>query len=88
MTDYPIDAEGAYNKQSYYMCIYTVRCPYVTHLTVRGLTRGRMLIPSFALLDYRVTNQIYIYEPRKSSSANSEIKQCQLGNQAVPNEAL
>ena len=43
--------------------------------------------PSFALLDYRVTNQIYIYVTRKSSSVNSEIKQGKLGNQAVPNEA-
>ena len=59
-------------------------------ITVRGLTRGRMfrLFPSFALLDYRVINQIYIDVTRKSSSANWEIKQRQLGNQAVPNEAL
>ena len=62
------------------ICFYSM-------FTVRGLTRGRMLISEFCTA-YRVINQIYIYVTRKSSSANSEIKQHQLGNQVVPNEAL
>ena len=36
---------------------------------------------TFALLDYRVTNQIYLSLSRNTSSTK-------LGNQAVPNEAL
>ena len=40
--------------------------------------------PSFALLDYRVTNQIYIFVTRKSSSANSEIKQCLMRHYDLP----
>ena len=38
--------------------------------TFRGQTRGRMLISEFCTTYYRVTNQIYIYVTRKSSSAN------------------
>ena len=47
----------------------------------RGLTRGRMMITEFctALLQSDQSD-LYVY--------NSEIKQRQLGNQAVPNEAL
>ena len=38
-------------------------------LTVRGLTNRRMLITEFTLLDYRVTNQIYLSLTRNTSSA-------------------
>ena len=43
---------------------------YVQNNTVRGVTRGRMFISEFALLNYRMTNQIYLSVTRKSSSAN------------------
>ena len=55
------------------VCVHVCMCVCVC-VCVCGL-------PSFALLDYRVTNQIYLSLTRNTSSAK-------LGNQAVPNEAL
>ena len=60
--EFQIEHSSSYHKNNF--CFFTVR----------GLTRGGML--SFALLDYRVTNQIYIYVTRKSSSPNLSQSEC------------
>ena len=53
--------------------------------TIWGPTRDKMLI--YTLLDYRVTNQIYLATTRKTSSAELEIDKSDLSfcNQAVQN---
>ena len=46
--------------------------------TVSAPTGGKMLItvPSFALLDYRVTNKIYLFATRNTSSAKLSQSEC------------
>ena len=44
--------------------------------------------PSFALLDYRVTNQIYIYVTRKSSNANLSQSECLIRHCLISELAL
>ena len=64
----------------------------VTSLVTATLSGDRLAVecwfPSFALLVYRVTNQIYIYVSRKSSSANLSQSECPIRHCLISELAL